>query len=652
MRRSSYIIIFLLIVANGMAQHRNSSQNSADSQYNEAKILAQNGEGQKAVSLLLKVLKNEPDYYMAYFGLADLYHESGERKLEQEALVLGLKAGSDHYPNGFKFLAALLYDQALYNDALKNMEQFNRLKNRLTPDETRLLESCRFAAKAVESPVDFHPVNAGAMINSAEDEYWPSLNAEANIMVFTRLIKMDQNGRKLAYPQEDFFVSRKDSEVWQKATPLGPPINTAENEGAQCISADGRLLFFTGCGRPDGMGSCDIYMSVKQKGVWSEPVNLGAPVNTSAWESQPSVSADGHWLYFTSNRGGGKGKMDIWRAEKLGVSPEGFPVYGKVENLERVNSPGNDLSPFIHADGKTLYFASDYWPGMGGKDLFYIRLDSTNKMPPQNLGYPINTSADEEGLVVEVSGERAWYTVNNKGFGGRDIYSFTIPQPFRPDPVSWVKGRVVSRKTGMQISSDIVLNDLVTNKLIEHQYPFENEGEFLFCLPAGHNYGLNISKAGYLFHSENFNLLSAFSRQKPLNLEIAMEPIESGKSVILKNIFFDTDSFNLKPESKGQLTEIVDFMKGNPGLVIEIGGHTDDQGSESHNLILSEQRAGAVVSYLIANGISSGRLKSKGYGFLVPLTDNSTEEGRAMNRRTEFRIIEERQLNKEINRNR
>lgn len=640
--RFIFFIIFFLTIGNCIAQNNTALNKKSETLYNEAKINARAGDSEKAISLLRQVLKNDPQYYMAYFGLADIYHETGEQKLEQEALVQGLQTGSDHFPNGYKFLSSLLYEKAEYSDALKNIEQFNRLKNQLTMDETRLLESCRFAVKAMASPVIFQPENAGAMINSTEDEYWPSLNAEANIMVFTRLIKQDQNGLKLSYPQEDFFVSRKDSTGWMAAKPLGPPINTPENEGAQCISADGRLLFFTGCGRPDGMGSCDIYMSVKQKEIWSEPVNLGAPVNTSFWESQPSVSADGHWLYFTSNRSGGKGKMDIWRAEKLGVSPGGFPVYGKVVNLERVNTPGNDLSPFIHADGKTLYFASDYWPGMGGKDLFYIRLDSTNKMPPQNLGYPINTSADEEGLVVEVSGEKAWYTANNKGFGGRDIYNFSMPKAFKPDPVSWVKGKVTNRETGNLISADIVLNDLVTNQLIQHQYPFENEGEFLFCLPAGHNYGLNISKEGFLFHSENFNLLNSFSRQKPMTLEIGLDPIETGKSVILKNIFFDTDSFNLKPESKRQLAEIIDFMKGNPGLVIEIGGHTDDQGSESHNLILSEKRAEAVVLYLIANGISSARLKSRGYGFSVPMTDNSTEGGRAMNRRTEFRILENR----------
>jgi outer membrane protein OmpA-like peptidoglycan-associated protein len=458
------------------------------------------------------------------------------------------------------------------------------------------------------------------------------------------LLKLDKDGRKIGYPQEDFYVSRKDSSGWQKALPLGPPINTSENEGAQCISADGRLLFFTGCGRSDGLGSCDIYMSVRQKGAWSVPVNLGAPLNGSSWDSQPSVSADGNWLFFTSNRNGGKGKMDIWRAEKIGVSPQGFPVYGKVVNVEGINTPGNDLSPFIHADGKSLYFTSDYWPGMGGKDLFRFKLDSAVAAPPQNLGYPLNSSGDEEGLVVEVSGERGWFNADRKDNFGRDIYSFLMPQTIKPDPVSWVKGKVFNRKTDQLISSDITLNDLVTNKLIVHQYPFENEGEFLFCLPSGRNYGLNISREGYLFHSENFNLIDAHNRQQPMNLEIGLDPIEKGKSTVLKNVFFETDSFLLKPESKGQLMDIVSFMTENPGLVIEIGGHTDCQGTEDYNLVLSGNRAEAVVKYLVERGISPARLKSKGYGFSVPVADNSTEEGRALNRRTEFKITANRLL--------
>jgi len=638
MKKLLFLVIFFAILINCSAQNNKALTKKADMLYIEAKASAQAGDKVKAISLLYQVLKNNPQYYMAFFGLSDIYHETGEKQLEQEALENGLQISADRFPNGYKFLAELLYAKAEYADALKNIEQFKRLKSSLTIAEKCLLESCRFAKTAVESPVFFHPENAGNAINTFEDEYWPSLNGEANTLVFTRLITRNGAGKRLSYPQEDFFVSRKDSAGWLKAAPMGPPVNTEENEGAQCISADGRLLFFTGCGRPDGLGSCDIYMSVKQKGQWSEPVNLGNPVNSSSWESQPSVSSDGKWLYFTSNRSGGKGNMDIWRAEKLGVSPEGFPVYGKVINFEAVNTPGNELSPFIHADGKTLYFASDFWPGMGGKDLFFVSIDSIKK--PQNLGYPVNTSADEEGLVVEVSGERAWYTSNNKGFGGRDIFTFLLPEAYRPRPVSWVKGRVTNRKTNQLIFSDIVLNDLVDNVLIQHLYPFENEGEFLFCLPSGHNYGLNISKEGYLFHSENFNLLEKFSRHQPLTLNIALDPIETGKTTILNNIFFKTDSSSLMPESKQQLNEIVDFLTKNPGLMIEIGGHTDRQGSENYNKILSEKRAEAVVKSLIGSGVSSARLKSRGYGFSVPVADNSTEVGRALNRRTEFRILE------------
>ena len=644
--RILFFISILFAASNCFTQNNVAEYKKVESLYNEARISAQAGDRTKAMLFLNQILKIDPQFYMAWFGLADIYHEAKDLRQEKEALKEGLKTGSDNFPNGYKFLAELLYNEGSYTDALKSIEQYNTLKKILTSGETRLLESCRFAVKSIASPVLFHPENAGDSINSNGDEYWPGLNGEANLLVFTRLIKEGQNGHKLAYPQEDFYVSRKDSTGWHKAVPFGSPVNTPENEGAQCISADGRLLFFTGCGRPDGLGSCDIYMSVRQKGAWSEPVNLGGPVNTAAWESQPSVSADGKWLYFASNRAGGKGKMDIWRAEKIAVSPEGFPVYGKVSNVEAVNTPGNELSPFIHADGKTLFFASDYWPGMGGKDLFRFRLDSTQTTPPQNLGFPLNTSADEEGLFVEVSGERGWYNADRKDNKGRDIYWFLMPQELKPDPVSWVKGKVFNTKTRQLISSDIVLNDLVKDKLIVHQYPFENEGEFLFCLPSGHNYGLNISKEGYLFHSENFNLLETYNLQKPMTLAIGLDPIETGKTTILKNIFFDTDSFNLKPESKVQLQEMVDFMRKNSSLVIEIGGHTDTQGSENYNQTLSAKRAESVVKYLIANGIPASRLKSKGYGFSVPLTENSTEEGRAQNRRTEFKILESKTRDK------
>ena len=634
------LIMFLnLLLLPLIVLSQGSNSKKTDALYKEATIQAQVGDLSKAINLLNQILKIDPVYYMAYFGLADIYHGKKENTKEKEMLIKGLKSGDDKFPKGFKYLAELLYNEGNYNEGLENMEHFSILKTPLSAEENRLLESCRFAVQAIKNPVPFKPVNAGAAINSQEDEYWPSLNAESNILVFTRLLAKDSTGKKLPLAQEDFFISKKDTSGWTKAVNLGPPINTEENEGAQCISADGRLLFFTGCNRPDGLGSCDIYMSIKQNGMWSEPVNLGKPVNTNAWESQPSVSSDGQWLYFASNRKGGKGNMDIWRAEKTGITAEGFPVYGKVTNFDPVNTAGNDFSPFIHPDGKTLYFASDYWPGMGGKDLFMFRLDSTKNKAPQNLGYPINTLKNEEGITVEVSGRNAWFFSNQVGFGGRDIFTFELPEKDRPQPVSWVKGEVYDMKTGRLLIAEIVLSDLLLNTTLQRLHPFEYDGKFLFCLPAGRHYGLTVIKAGYLFHTENFDLLAANSRQQPLHLRIALQPIEVGSKTILKNIFFDTDSFRLKPESAGQLAEIIGLMQQNPKMKIEIGGHTDNTGSAGYNLLLSEKRAKEVADFLIESGVAKDRVRSKGYGMTKPIADNSNETGKADNRRTEFTVI-------------
>ncbi len=608
-----------------------------DALYNNAKERAQAGERGKAIELLFQILKLDSSYYQARFALADIYHETGKTDLEIDNLRSGLKNSGNSFAPAFKFLAQALYSKGIYNEAFENIRRYEQVKKSLDPEEKHLLESCSFAKDAVLNPVPFCPENIGEGVNTAEDEYWPCLDAAGKELIFTRLLKYSSDGKKLPFPQEDLYYSVKDSVKWLKSIPL-TSVNTPENEGAQCISADGKLLFYTACGRSDGLGSCDIYMSVRKNGNWSQPVNLGAPVNSGAWETQPSISADGHYLYFTSNRKGGKGKMDIWRAEKIGITPGGFPVYGKVFNMEGINTPGDDLSPFIHADGKTLYFASDYWPGMGGKDLFLSKIENDKTSVPVNLGYPINTLGDEFGMIVDTEGKNAFFTSDNKG--ERDIFSFYLPQHVLPEKVSYVKGKVFDKKTGVTLLPDIHLFNLSSSQELQHIYPFENEGEFLLCLPLGKNYGLSIEKDGYLFCSKNFNLEHSYSKAEPLNLKIGLDPVEPGKVTVLNNIFFATDSFNLKSESKPQLNEMFTFLNNNPGWIVEIGGHTDHNGSELYNIQLSAKRAAAVVNYLIEKGMPVERLRSKGYGFSEPVADNSTEEGRAANRRTEFKLIE------------
>lgn len=637
----SYIFVLILLLQPGLfGQKMKSSPAKIDALYQEALTLSQQGSSLKSSQRLREILKLDSTSFKAWFALADLSHEAGKSDEEQFNLQKGLTLAGDAYPVGFKFLAEILYRKGDYNAALKQMEHYSGLKQALNPSDRLLLESCRFSEGAVNNPVSFEPINPGDSVNTAADEYWPSLNAEANELVFTRLERTDRNGKIIQMPQEDFYLSKLDSFGWRKAKPLGAPINTADNEGAQTLSADGKLLLFTGCGRPDGVGGCDLYLSVNKNGNWTTPVNLGEPVNSGAWESQPSLSADGNTLYFVSNRRGGKGNMDIWKAEKVSVSADGIPLFGNVMNVSEINTTGNDLSPFIHADGKTLYFASDGRPGLGGTDLYLSRFENGKWSEPVNLGFPINTRGDEEGLIAEISGEKAWFTSNRNPGAGRDIYYFTLPKSVRPEPVSFLKGIVLDATTSKRINASVSLVNLETKKVVRAISSSENEGDFLVCLPAGINYGLNIARAGYLFASENISLLNGYTNRIPKVVTIRLQPIVAGASTTLKNIFFETNSWQLKDESATQLDQMAEFMKLNPEVVMEVVGHTDRVGTEAYNLDLSQKRAATVVEELKKRGIEPYRIRGRGVGFAFPVGDNSTEEGRSVNRRTEFLVKE------------
>jgi outer membrane protein OmpA-like peptidoglycan-associated protein len=394
-------------------------------------------------------------------------------------------------------------------------------------------------------------------------------------------------------------------------------------------------LFFTGCNRPDGLGRCDIYISQKKGDEWGKPFDLSPPINTSGWESQPSISADGRTLYFVSNRQGGYGGYDIWKST---LTPKGW---GQPENLgPNINTAFNEQSPFIHADNNTLYFCSNGWPGMGNQDLFVTRLGDDGKWgKPENLGYPINTHGDETALTLTADGATAYFASNNlKGLGGFDIYTFEMPVKLRPNIVTYVKGTVSDAKTKQPLESAVEILDLQNTQPVYQDYSSADKGDFLATLTAGKNYGLNISKSGYLFYSENFSLVG-YQSSSPFNIHVLLEPIEIGNKVILKNIFFDTNKFDIKPESTSELQKLVDFLLFNPTLRIEISGHTDNVGNDALNQTLSENRAKAVYDYLIANKLDAARLVFKGYGKSQPIAPNDTDDNRSKNRRTEFKII-------------
>lgn len=582
-----------------------------------------------AISLLQKAISADSKFIEAHAQLADLFRLKKQYKAAIEHFLKVIALNPDYNRAVYLKLGDCEITDAQYAPAQQHLEKYLTYPN-IAPQNIafaqKLINDCKFSIQALLQPVAFKPINMGAEINTLNDEYLPVATADEGTLIFTR--KINNN--------EDFYKSDKQKDQWQTAKYLSNIINTpAYNEGAQSISQDGKYLFFTGCNRPDGLGRCDIYIAQKKGNDWDKPFSISAPLNTSGWEAQPSISADGRTLYFVSNRKGGYGGYDIWKSN---LSDKGW---SNPENMgPEINTAYDEQSPFIHPDDSTFYFCSNGWPGMGNKDLFVSRLGKDGKwQKPENLGYPINSNGDENGLTLTANGSYAFFSSNNlKGFGGYDIYTFELPPNLRPKVVTYVKGTVADVKSKEPLEAAIEIIDLQKDVPVYQDYSSADRGEFLATLATGKNYGLNISRSGYLFYSDNFSLIG-LADKKAFNISVFLSPIEVGNKVILKNIFFDFNKFELKAESKAELQKLIEFLSVNPTVHIEISGYTDDIGNDQANLVLSENRAKSVYQYLTANSVNPQRLIFKGYGKAEPLAPNTNDENRARNRRTEFKIV-------------
>jgi outer membrane protein OmpA-like peptidoglycan-associated protein/tetratricopeptide (TPR) repeat protein len=585
-------------------------------------------------------LMEDSSFFEAYMMLGEIYERE---KSDSAAMIVYKKAiaiDSLRYPPVFFLLAEIEYKNGIYRDALQHYTTF--LGGAGAYGDSRVkaekhLANCQFAVETINNPVPFTPINLGPNVNTERNEYFPCLTADNQTLLFTRLLKDD---RSVTGRQEDFFISIYKG-VWQQALELGPPINTVYNEGAPTLSADGNILIFTACENVEGYGSdrkgfgrCDLFVSKKSGNEWQEPYNLGAPVNSRAWESQPSLSSDGRTLYFVSNR---NNQYDIYVTE---VNHEG--VWSQPQKLgPNINTDGYEGSVFIHPDNQTLYFSSDGHVGMGGLDIFVSRKDSTGQWGiPLNLGYPVNSNKDDNSILISAGGVLAMFASDRKdGFGGLDLYGFDLYKEARPQIVTYMKGTVFDRNTGKPVDARFELTNLNTGKVAIESFSNKTTGEFLVCLPANNDYALTVTRDGYLFYSENFNLSGENPSTEPVLKDVPLEPLETGAKVIMKNVFFETDHYDLMDESKIELNKLTDLLTKNPAVKIEIGGHTDNVGKHEYNVTLSENRAKSVMTYLLENGISPDRLSYKGYGETQPIDSNETETGRANNRRTEFKVM-------------
>jgi outer membrane protein OmpA-like peptidoglycan-associated protein len=627
-----FIIILFTQHVNAQWYNPDKVNKKAIAFYETAYQDATNGNYLNSITNLTEALKIDPNYLDALLARADVY-----------ARVKNYASSASDYENIFNkdslyaksfFLnyATSLAGSGKFEKALENTNKFLAIPNLQEKNKKAGIEkqksfefAVNFSKKTSLKNYIFNPINMGENINSTNLEYLPSITVDGNKMIFNKRIDSD----------EDFYESEKINGVWQKAKLVPGKINTNLNEGAQNISQDGQWLIFTGCNYPEGFGSCDLYISYKNKnGDWSEAENLGKTINTDAWESAPTLSPDKRDLYFSSTRLGGFGGSDIW------VSHNVNGQWQKPENLGAgINTSGDDGCPYIHADNQTLYFNSSGRLGYGMSDLFVTRRNENGKwQQPENLGYPINTVDDEGSMIVAADGKTAYYASDKGDFKNKiDLYSFTLREDIQALKTLWVKGTIYDKKTNVGLPSTVELTTIDSGFVLS-KLQTDEEGNYLTTLPIGKNYAFNVNRKGYLLYSENFAMKGNTS-DSSMVINIALQPIEKGASIILKNIFFDSKKAELQATSFAELNKVAALLLENNKLIIQINGYTDNVGKPVDNLKLSINRTKSVIAYLQKKGIDIKRLAGKGFGETKPIASNNTEVGRAQNRRTEIIVI-------------
>lgn len=589
---------------------------------------------QEAKKLLLKSIGRDKTYVDAYLLLGDL--ETGIKQIPgaEKAYREALNIDPAGHPRAWYLLARLQYRQGEYAGGAISMHRFFNLKHpegKLKQEATRILESCSFGAAALSHPVVDSLYRLDDSVNSGGSEYVNFVNEANNRLIFTRKgILNIGTAQRPVYREQVFIADRKDHH-WGTPRKMKFPWPDNANMGAVSFSLDGRSVYFTGCYWPGGNGSCDIYVSRREGDFWSAPVHLDKTVNTQAWDSQAVVSSDGRYLYFASKRAGGLGGSDIWVSKRLKDGRWGTPA----DLGDSVNTPGNEVAPFLAADGKTLYFASDGRPGLGGYDLFVSREKADGTWSKaMNLGYPVNSRYNEINIFIAPDGNRAWISSDRIRKNGYDIFEFSPGRKIRPGKADILTGTILDSATHLPLRAAAVLSTLPQGKVVD-SLSSAMDGSFMMALPLKAHYALHVFKKGYLFFSENFDLRHDTVAGK-IHERILMQPVAAGNRIRLENIYFKFDRSELSPAAFPELNRLTLFLKQNKDIKVQISGFTDNTGTDAYNLKLSLERAKAVYNYLVMHGIRSVRLSCKGYGNTRPVADNGTAAGRAKNRRTEI----------------
>lgn len=607
--------------------------------YNLAVKNYQNNNYGGALTNLDKSVETDPEFIEAWMLMGDIYTDLNSYKEATFAYEKTLAIDSSFFTPVYYFLGNIYYESGLYK---KSETCYLKLLNSsdISPDLRKTAEQkvvvAGISADIVDNASDIEVINIGSPVNTNNDEYINYVNPDYNRLMLTKRTKLDRpNQYGMRYLEELYKTDLVDS-LWN--TPSTVELNWKQkgyNMGTINFSTDGRTMYFTGCYWPDSYGGCDLYYSKSIGASWLDPVNIGNQINTRTWESQPIISSDSKKLFFASKRAGGKGGSDIWMSIKLTNGNWSPPV-----NLgDSINTSKDEMAPFLHADGHTLFFASTGHPGLGGYDLFVSRADETGQWSnAENIGYPANSRFNEINIFNSIDGKRSWISSDREGgYGNYDIYYFDNYDKVLPQQLMYVEGLVVDKETQQPLSAKVDITNLKTAELVNSTVSDSVTGQFLIVLFPGVDYAFNISKKGYLFYSENINLIDTIN-QESIKKRFELLPFRSGNSIVMNNIFFEFNEHKLLPKSFIELDKLAKVIKENPEFVIEISGHTDNIGTDDYNMNLSGKRANAVGDYIINKGINKDRLIITAKGSSEPVETNETEEGRARNRRTEILI--------------
>lgn len=632
----STIFLLLFSLAKTIAQPTlSTSSKKAIALYMEADNFRVRGEFDKAIDLLTLALAKDENFEEAYFRLGMTYKNKEDISLSTKnfekgfTLVKDPKRRRDYlYELGQNYLKLGKYEESLLKTELF-IKQEQLSKPRIDQATIWKLQA-EYAIIRKNEKLEYINTPLNDSVNSFPNQYFPALTADGNQLFFTVRYGSGTN------ENEDIVVSKKDGDGnWQKPFSVSEKINSKLQEGACSVSADGHQLIFTMCGGVT-YGRCDLFESKKIGGEWSRPANLGPLVNSTDWEGQPSLSADGRVLYFSSSRKGGVGGYDLWVTKK-----DESGKWTKAQNVgNSINTKFDEISPFIHVNNQTLYFASNGYPGFGGYDVYQTDRSKIGWTAPANLGAPLNDFEDQFSFFVTADGTMAYFSkadVGNRGLS--KIYQTVIPRSKQiARKSSSVKGVVRDNESGKPFKAKIELSSLLDNEKTAIVESDSIDGSYLFVLNRGSSYSLFVSAPNYLFRTYSFEIDSTKEVSTTI-LDIELKPIRPRAASVLNNIFFDLNKADIKPQSYSELENAVRFLKLNPALVIEVGGHTDNAGSEDYNLKLSQKRSQSVIDYLVQKGIEKPRMVSKGYGSSKPLANNDSESNRQLNRRIEFIIL-------------